>query len=145
MDEQYEKILNPLYKKGEDADTAYFYPKNNNIGNVIRLLQLLLPNTVVSPCDLVLIEDYIHFDIDNREALVDEAIILAIGDARRKPELMAKAAGVRLVRIVNVNTNQGGTGPRREAVAFSAQAVPVMGGELAISASVTMEWEIAPQ
>jgi uncharacterized protein len=87
----------------------------------------------------------IHFDIDNRKALLDEAIILAIGDARRKAELMAEAAGVRLVRILNVSTNQGGSGPRREAVAFSVQAVPVMGGELAISASVTIEWEIAPQ
>lgn len=87
----------------------------------------------------------IHFDIESRAALVDKAIISAIADAKRQAALMAEAAGVRLVRILTVNANQGGAGPRREALAFSANAVPVMGGELVVSASASINWEIAPQ
>lgn len=89
----------------------------------------------------------INFDIDDRQALVDKAIATAIADARRKAELMAEAAGVRLVRVLSVNANEGGGGPvvRREAMVAAAPPVPVMGGELSVSANAQISWEIAPQ
>ena len=87
----------------------------------------------------------ISFDIDDRKALTDKAIAAAIADATRKAELMAEAAGVRLVRVLNVSASEGGGFPRFEAAAMSAKAVPVMGGELAISASASLTFEIAPK
>jgi len=89
----------------------------------------------------------INFDIDDRQALVDKAIVAAIADAKRKAELMAEAAGVRLVRVLSLNANEGGGGPvfRREAMAAAAPPVPVMGGELSISANAQISWEIAPK
>jgi uncharacterized protein YggE len=90
----------------------------------------------------------INFDIEDRQALVDKAITSAIADARRKAELMAEAAGLRLVRVLTVNASEsGGGGPvlMREAMAAAAPPVPVMGGELSISANASMSWEVAPQ
>lgn len=90
----------------------------------------------------------INFDIEDRQALSDKAIAAAIADARRKAELMAEAAGVRLVRVLSVNANEGGGGPvfRLEASdAAAAPPVPVMGGELSISANAQISWEIAPK
>lgn len=90
----------------------------------------------------------INFDIEDRQALADKAMAAAIADARRKAELMAEATGVRLVRVLSVNANEGGGGPtlRLEARdAAAAPAVPVMGGELSISANAQISWEIAPQ
>jgi uncharacterized protein YggE len=89
----------------------------------------------------------INFDIDDRQALADKAIAAAIADARRKAELMAEAAGVRLVRVLSVSANEGGGGPqyRLEARAAAAPPVPVMGGELSISANAQISWEIAPK
>jgi uncharacterized protein YggE len=88
----------------------------------------------------------ISFDIDDRKAIVDKAIAAAIADATRRAELMAEAAGVRLVRILNVNANEGG-GPimRYSEAAMSAKAVPIMGGELSVTANAQISWEIAPK
>lgn len=89
----------------------------------------------------------INFDIQDRQALVDKAIAEAIAEARRKAGLMAEAAGVRLVRVLNISANEGGGGPvfRLETRAAAAPAVPVMGGELSISANAQISWEIAPK
>jgi uncharacterized protein YggE len=90
----------------------------------------------------------INFDISDRQTLADKAIASAIADAKRKAEIMAEAAGVRLVRVLNVNANEGGGGPvfRLEARAASPAAdVPVMGGELSVSANAQISWEIAPK
>lgn len=90
----------------------------------------------------------INFDIDGRQGLTDKAIAAAIADARRKAELMAEAAGVRLVRVLNINANEGGGRPmfRLEARdAAAAPPVPVMGGELSVSANAQISWEIAPK
>jgi uncharacterized protein YggE len=87
----------------------------------------------------------INFDIDNRKPIADKAITAAITDATRKAELMAEAAGVRLVRILNLNVGEGGGIPRYEAVAMSAKAVPIIGGEMSVTANASISWEIAPK
>ena len=70
----------------------------------------------------------------------------AIADARRKAELMADAAGVRIVRVLDVS---GGGGmpmfARAERMDFAAapQAVPVMPGETRVQANANITFEIA--
>ena len=63
----------------------------------------------------------IQFDVADPQAAADEALRKAIADARRKAELMAAAAGVRIVRILDIS---GGGGfpmfARAEAAAFEA-------------------------
>lgn len=87
----------------------------------------------------------IRFDIDDQEKLRDEAIRLAIADARRKGEIMAEAAGVDLLRILTVSINdyaQPVMFDRAVAMAAPPPAVPILGGEHSITINATVEWEI---
>ena len=87
----------------------------------------------------------ISFDIEDQEKLREEAIRLAIADARRKGEIMADAAGVELVRILTVSINDYAEPVFYDRVAMAAQAapsVPILGGEHSITINATVEWEI---
>ena len=50
----------------------------------------------------------LSFDVDDRKALEAEARGKAITDARTQAEALAKQLGVKIVRIVNFNENNGG-------------------------------------
>jgi uncharacterized protein YggE len=88
----------------------------------------------------------IQFDVAEPQAAADEALKQAIADARRKAQLMAGAAGVRLVRVLDVS---GGSGMPMFARAQSfdavggAPAVPVMPGETRVQANANIVFEIA--
>jgi uncharacterized protein YggE len=90
----------------------------------------------------------ISFRIDEPEKLLDEARKRAMADARRKAELLAGEAGVVLggpLRIVE----SGGVAPpvpvmRGRMLAMAAEAVPVAGGELDLSVSVQVQYELRP-
>lgn len=87
----------------------------------------------------------IRFDIEDRQALEDNALIAAIADAQRRAELMATAAGVELVRIVSVST--AADSPilyDRANFAAAMPATPIMGGQQAVDATATVVYEIAP-
>ena len=90
----------------------------------------------------------IRFGLTDDSELGDEARREAVADARRRAGVLAEAAGVRLVRVLSVT--DGGGGPRpMPAMMERAQAmdmnVPVEAGEVAVRASVTVVWEIAPR
>jgi uncharacterized protein YggE len=87
----------------------------------------------------------ITFDNADRKTPADAALADAIRDATRQAGIMAEAAGVRLVRIVNVNASSGGGGPVFARLEAMAAAVPVMPGERAITANASVTWEIAPR
>ena len=86
----------------------------------------------------------LSFDLAEPQAARDDAIRAAIADARRRAELMAEAAGVRLGRVVSITTFDGAA-PQFEMRAMAAQAVPVMGGQRSISANATLIFEIAAE
>ena len=89
----------------------------------------------------------IAFDISDRKQAADDAIRAAIADARAKAELMADAAGLRLVRVLSLNADEnGGRGPIMAFdMAAKAAPVPVMPGERAVSANAQIVWEVAPK
>ena len=89
----------------------------------------------------------IAFDIADRKAAAEGAIKAAIADARAKAELMAEAAGVRLVRILSINANENGGGgvPVFARMDMKAAPAPVMPGERPVSANASITWEIAPK
>jgi len=87
----------------------------------------------------------IQFDVSDPQGAADEALRKAIADARRKAELMAAAAGVRIVRVLDIS---GGGGfpvfARMEAFdAAGAPPVPVMPGETRVHANANIIFEIA--
>lgn len=88
----------------------------------------------------------IEFGIAEPGRLEDEAMKNAISDARRKAQIIADAAGVRLVRILSVSTNANFGVPRFEArvAASDAKAVPILQGERSLSANASLVFEIEP-
>jgi uncharacterized protein YggE len=87
----------------------------------------------------------IQFGLQEPTPRLDEARKRAIVDARRKAELYAAAAGLRLGRVVAVQ-EAGAALPRPEPTSrvMMSAAVPVAPGEMEIQASVTMTFTLEP-
>lgn len=91
------------------------------------------------------------FQIDEPKPALDEARRDAVKDARRKAELYASAAGLRIVRVVSMAESGGYYGPQ-PMVRFRAEAAmaapppvaPVQPGELEMTANVAVVYELAP-
>jgi hypothetical protein len=87
----------------------------------------------------------IHFGVQEPAPLLDEARKRAMADARRKADLYAAAAGLKVGRVLSVQEAgvappQPGPAPR---MAMSA-AVPVAPGEQEIRATVTVTFTLEP-
>jgi uncharacterized protein len=87
------------------------------------------------------------FEIDNSDAATDEARIDAVGNARARAELYARAAGLKLVRVLTISES-GGFSPPRPMYRMAADAVaaptPVAPGEVALNVTVSVQFELAP-
>ncbi|MCB1488203.1 MAG: SIMPL domain-containing protein [Bauldia sp.] len=87
----------------------------------------------------------IQFDVSDPETPSDEALKQAIADARKQGELMAEAAGVRLVRILDINASSGRPAFARAEMRAVSDSVPIMPGERQMTANANISWEIAPE
>ncbi len=89
--------------------------------------------------------DGIRFSIKEPAPLADRARLLAIADARRKAELYATAAGVRVGRVLDI-AEQDVRMPRptmlRATEMRARAAVPVAPGEQRVTATVTVVYEM---
>jgi hypothetical protein len=96
------------------------------------------------------------FQMDQPEPALDEARIDAIRSARARAELYAEATGLRVVRILSINEGGGYFGPPPVVFARAASAggpppppppppAPVQPGELQMTTSVTVLYELAPR
>lgn len=91
------------------------------------------------------------FQMDDDAAALDEARADAMKKARDRANLYARAAGLRVVRILTISES-GGYVPQppvmyaRMAMADAAGApTPVAAGEVSMQTSVTVLFELAPQ
>jgi len=89
------------------------------------------------------------FQLDNSDAALDEAQITAMKTARARADLYARAAGLRVARIVSISEGQNyQPGPpmvyARMAMDKESSAPPVESGELELTANVTVMFELAP-
>lgn len=86
----------------------------------------------------------IHFGLQEPAPLLDEARKRAMADARRKAELYAAAASLKVGRVVAVQ--EAGAAPPRPEMArvMMSAAVPVAPGEQEIQASVTVTFTLEP-
>ena len=81
------------------------------------------------------------FGLATPEPALNDARTAAVADARAKAELLVTAAGMKLGRIITITESRAWTDPQpmfRDAVS----APPVAGGELAMSANVTIQYEM---
>ena len=90
------------------------------------------------------------FQLDNADAATDEARVEAVKKARARAELYARAAGLRVARILTISET-GGWSPqppvlyaRAEKMMAGSAPSPVAAGELDVTASVTVTFEMAP-
>jgi uncharacterized protein YggE len=83
------------------------------------------------------------FGLQNPRPSEDEARKAAVADAMARAKLIAEAAGAKLGPIVSIT--EGGMSEPMPGVMFKAadsMAVPVAGGEVELSASVTMVFQL---
>ncbi len=89
------------------------------------------------------------FQIDNPDEALDEARVAAMKKARERADLYARAAGLKVLRILSIS-EAGGYAPQpqmmntRAMAADAGGAPPVAAGEVSLSASVTVQFELAP-
>lgn len=88
----------------------------------------------------------VTFDIENREASIEEARQLAIEDAKAQAEAIAETAGVSLGEIFTLNISQnGGAVPRveyAEEAAAGAGEVPISSGSMTIQVRANLSFYI---
>ena len=89
------------------------------------------------------------FQIDSPDAAQDEARTEAIARARARANLYARAAGLKVLRILTISEASGYV-PQpnvmyaRAMAAEAGGAPPVAAGEVALNASVTVQFELTP-
>ncbi len=90
------------------------------------------------------------FQLDDPEPAMDEARTDAVKRARARAELYARAAGMRIVRILSIAEGGGYSGPQPVIFARGGMAAPpapppppVQAGEVQTSASVTVQFELS--
>lgn len=90
------------------------------------------------------------FSMDEPDGALDEARVEAMKKARERAKLYAGAAGLKVVRILSISES-GGYAPQppvlyaRAAMAdMGGASTPVAAGEVAMQASVTVLFELAP-
>lgn len=153
-----------LATSGFSVQPRYIYPKNGSeeapridgyeVRNTLTIrvrditkLGSILDTAITSGSNRI---EGISFDVADDTALLDQAKARAVEDAQRKAEILAKAAGVKLGRVMMID---GGTFGRPQprnmmlqasADAFSAKgAVPVEAGEQEFRSSISITWELA--
>ena len=89
----------------------------------------------------------LYFDVENREEAYNQAVVKAIDNAKQRAETLAKSAG-RTLGAVTAVTESGGYNPypmfvtRDAAMTAGAGSVPVSSGEMQISASISITYEL---
>ncbi|AUH34836.1 SIMPL domain-containing protein [Paracoccus tegillarcae] len=90
----------------------------------------------------------ITFGRDDSDQVQDDARRDAVADARHRAEIMAEAAGLTLGPVLTMRDVVYGTTPpeprmmRQAMDAAGAQSVPVAGGEMAMQASIEMQFAL---
>jgi uncharacterized protein len=134
--------LQPQYdlNKGGTARLTGFQATNQVTVRIrdIDKLPTLLDSTIASGANEM---SGIEFVVLEQSQLLDRAREDAIADARRKAELYARAAGVKLGRVVAI-TEEGSAPPPRPIQTLRAGAVPIAPGEQTLKVIVTVAYEL---
>lgn len=108
-----------------------------NFGKVLDALVASGANQISGP----------SFQMADPSTAQDEARVSAMKAARARADLYARAAGLRVVRIVSISEG-GGYSPPQPVYAMAKMAdresTPVQSGEVEAQVSVTVQFELAP-
>ncbi len=149
--------LNPLYSQPEYGPNGMprqepritGYQASNNVsirsrnisgfGKVLDALVASGANQVNGP----------SFQMAEPDAAMDEARIDAMKSARARAELYARAAGLRVVRIVSISESGGFSQPqpvfvRAMKADMASSPTPIAAGEVEAEVNVSVQFELAP-
>lgn len=91
------------------------------------------------------------FEVDSPDPAMDEARVAAMKKARARAELYARAAGLRVSRILSINESGGWAPPQPVMYRMAAMEAappappsPVQAGELQLSLTVAVQFELVP-
>jgi uncharacterized protein YggE len=139
--------VSPRYgDETEGRQQVIGYTVANNVDTSVRELPklgLILDDVVSQGSNQIY---GIGFDIAERQPLEDEARKRAVADARRKAEIYAQAAGVKLGRVISLGETAGAPPPvpivGRAMMKAEASPVPLAEGEQTVAVDVSVAWEI---
>lgn len=112
-----------------------------NMGRVIDTLVQVGANEINGP----------NFTLDEQRAALDEARTQAVAEGRQRAELYARAAGLRVARILSISEGGGYYPVQRDIVVTGMSAgapppppppSPVQPGELTLGVNVSMQFEL---
>jgi uncharacterized protein len=140
--------LNPNWVSDSSGESATIngYTATNMVNVRVRVLDGLGGVLDAAIKDGANTLNGMSFGVANPQPLNDEARKLAVADANRRATLLAEAAGVKLGRIQMISEATGYAQPSpmfRMDAAQASGAVPVQGGEISMTVTVNMTWEIA--
>lgn len=138
--------VQPLYKNNNYTEGIVGYSVTNNVRATVRKL-----NSIGDVIDAAIKAGAnnvqgVAFGLEKRETAEDAALGEAVANARHKADVIAKAAGLRIVGVREISA-----APREQprpmmesfARAGMASSTPVSPGELTISAQVTAVYEVS--
>ena len=138
--------LGPRYSnRGEETPQVEGYTARNVLTVRVSDLERLGAILDAAASDGANTFEGLSFALAEPDPVNDEALRLAVADARRKAELLADEAGVALgaVRSIDTTADRGPPRPMEMATArMESDSVPVARGELEISASVEVVFAI---
>ena len=141
--------VNPLYKYANDGSSPKIigYQASNVLS--VKLRDLASAGAVIDEAvaDGANNLGGVAFAFADPKPLMDKARAAAVEDAKRKAELLAKAAGVGLGALLQIQDGYAAPpGPlpvyRMDAMVAEAKSTPIAAGEATISANVTLIYEI---
>jgi uncharacterized protein YggE len=137
--------LTPKYRYPKDAAPELIgYTVNHQLSILVKKLDqagVVMDDLVKDGANQV---NGITFAVKDTQKLLDEARKLAIADARRKAEIYAAGAGVKLGKVLRISEVEVGYPVPRmlSREEFAKGGVPLATGELKLSINVTVAWEI---
>jgi uncharacterized protein len=122
------------------------YDVNNQVTVIVRKLDMLgglLDQMVNAGSNQI---NGINFTVDNADKILDSARTQAVADARRKAEIYAQAAGVKLGRVISISEGAAYQPPpvmySRAKADMAGAPAPIAQGEQTLSMDVSLVWEL---
>ena len=132
------------YKDGRPAEVTGYKVTNSVRIQVIDLEKLgaILDQVVTLGGNEI---GGISFELSNLEEMKNKAREAAMAKAIEKAKLYAKAAGVKLGKVISIQEHSFSPGPRpmmRTAMAAEAASVPIEAGENSVSINLNVSWAL---
>ena len=137
------------FRNDNNRRIADGYEANNSVTVIVDDLNLVgkvIDAALVNGANNV---DSLEFGVRNKSNLQNDAIRLAVRDARAKAEVVAAELGKNIIGVLNISVNSGYiSAPRANKMMMDMAAVesvetPIESGTLSCSASVHVEFEIS--